>query len=315
MQESSWPANCPDTLYDICLEYCALHLDNTVCQKSTEGQLVLRSDVFLPPYVCDALLSRLYPIGRRYLPVFASPATVNFRHVDLKSVNDLTDVELQHVLAHRPTDLRISSEQLTEDSINLISSESHNLQTLHLVNCENIFCEKSRSKKHSWKNKFQKCPAKRANRFHCPKVRYIALRGVQLNAGESVCHILSVLTLLTRLDLSDSNIDVQHLHAALARLQKLQILSLHNVALEPTLQDAAEAVAQLKSLRFVSYSKFSSALMLSSFNINAVKFACISCHHQHNITVVMFVIVLASNIALPSYKINKLVYGRIVKQW
>jgi len=253
MQESSWPANCPDTLYDICLEYCALNLENTVCQKSTEGQLVLRSDVFLPPYVCDALLSRLYPIGRKYLPLFTSPATVNFRRVNLKSVSDLTDVELQHVLAHHPTDLRISSEQLTEDSLNSISLESHNLQTLHLVGCENMFCEKSRSKKHSWKNKFHKGPEKRVSRFHCPKVRYIALRGVQLNAGESVCHILSDLPLLTRLDLSDSDINVQHLHAALSRLQKLQILSLHNVALEPSLQDAAEAVAQIKTLRSVSY--------------------------------------------------------------
>jgi len=272
MQESSWPSNCPDTLYDICLEYCALNLDKTVCQKSTDGQLVLKSEVFLPPYVCDALLSRLHPVGRKYLPVLASPMAVNFRHVNLKSVTDLTDAELQNVLAHRPTDLRISSEQLTEDSLSLISLESRNLQTLHLVKCENIFSQRSRSKKHSWKKKFPKDPAKRGSRFHCPKVRYIALRGVQLNAGESLCYVLSDLTLLTRLDLSDSDVSLPHLYAALSRLQKLQILSLHNVKLEPSLRDALEAVAQVKSLRSVLYIILS-VLMLANVIMNIIVFA------------------------------------------
>jgi len=249
MQESTWPANCPDTLYDICLEYCAQNLDKTVCRKSGDGLLMLKSEVFLPPHVCDALLLHLYPIGRKHLPLLASPAAVRFRHVNLKSVTDLTEVELQNVLAHHPTDLRISSEQLSEDSLGLISRESHNLQTLHLVNCENIFFQRSQSKKHSWKKKFHKDPAKTLGRFRCPKIRYIALRGIQLNVGESLCYVLSDLTLLTRLDLSDSNINLQHLHAALSWLQKLQILSLHNVKLEQSLEDAAEAVVQVKSLR------------------------------------------------------------------
>jgi len=251
MQESSWPANCPETLFDICLEYCALNLNKTVCHTSTNGQLVLNSEVFLPPYVCDALLSRLHPVGRKYLSLLARPTAVNFRQINLVSITDLTDAELQNVLAHCPTDLRISSEKITEDSLDLISSECHNLRTLQLINCENIFSPVSRSKKHLWKKKFCKDQTKRVIRFHCPKVRYVALHGFQLDASESLCCILSDLTQLTRLDLSDSNINMQHLHVALSQLQKLQILSLYSVKLSPSLQDAFEAVVQVKSLRSV----------------------------------------------------------------
>jgi len=255
MQESSWPTNCPETLYDICLEYCSLNLDKTVCHKSIDGQLVLKSEVFLPLHVSDALLSQLHPVGRKYLPLLASSAAINFRHINLKSITDLTDVELQSVLAHHPTDLRISSEKLTKDSLNLISSESHNLQTLHIVKCDNIFSERSRSKRRSWKEKFRKDPANRGAgsrfRFHCPKARYVVLHGIQFDVGENLCSVLSDLKLLTRLDLSESTVTMQDLHTALAQLQKLQILSLHSVKLEPSLRDAFEAIAQVKSLRFV----------------------------------------------------------------
>lgn len=254
MQESLWPANSPQTLYDICLEYCAMNLDKTLCRESADRQLVLRSEVFLPACVGDALLSRLYPFRRKHLPLLASPATVNFRHINLGSVTDLTDGELSHVLAHHPTDLRISSTELTEDSINLISSESQNLQTLHIVKCENvIFAQKSRPRRHSWKEKFRKDPAKRGTpyRFHCPKVRCIVLRGICFDVGKNLCNILSELKLLTQLDLSESTVSMPELHAVLAQLQKLHILSLHGVKLEPGLRDAFEAIAQVKSLRFV----------------------------------------------------------------
>lgn len=251
MQESSWPANCPDTLYDICLEYCASNLDKTVCRKSTDGQLMLKSGVSLPPHVCNALLSRLQPVGRTHLSLLSRPAAVNFRHINLKSVTDLTDAELQNVLAHRPTDLQISSEEITEKSFDSISSESHNLRTLQLFKCENMFSPRSQSKKPSWKKKLRKDPEKRAIHFTCPKVRYIALRGVQFDTSETLCCILSDLTLLTRLDLSDSSMNLQHLHVALSQLHNLQILSLYNVTLSPRLRDAFEAITQVKSLRSV----------------------------------------------------------------
>jgi len=252
MQESSWPSNCTETLYDICLDYVALNLDSTVFCESADGQLVLKSDLFLPTHICDALLSRLRPVGRELLPLFASPTAINFRHINLKSVTDLTNAELHGVLAHHPTDLRISSEQLTADSIGLISSESHNLQTLHIVKCENIFSKKLQSKKHVWKkNLHVRHLAKKGIRFHCPKARYVALCGLQSNTSEILCFMLADLTLLTRLDLSQSNIDLQHLHVALSQLQKLQILSLYSVKLEPNLRDAFEAIAQVKSLRSV----------------------------------------------------------------
>ena len=253
MQASSWPANCPETLYDICLEYCALNLDKTVCHKSASEQLVLRSEVFLPQCVSDALLSRLHPVGRKHLPLLANPMAVNCRHMNLKSITDLTDAELQNVFAHQPTDLRLSSIKLTDESLNLINAGSHNLQTLHIVKCENIFSQRSRSRRHSWKEKFRKDPAKRGiqHRFHCPKARYMVLCGVHFDVGENLCSLLSELKLLTRLDLSDSTVTTHDLHAALAQLQMLQILSLHGVKLEPSLRDALEAIAQVKSLRFV----------------------------------------------------------------
>jgi len=275
MQESLWPANCPESLYDICLEYCVLNLDNTVYRKSTDGQLLLKSEIFLPLSVCDTLLSHLHPVSRKYLPLFASPAAINFRHINLKSVTDLTDDELQNVLAHRPTDLRISSARLTEDSLNLISAESHNLQTLHIVKCENIFFQRSRSRRHSWKEKFRKNPTKKGtdHRLQCPKARYVVLRGGQFGVGKNLCDILSDLKLLTRLDLSESSISVQDLHDALAQLQKLQILSLHSVELKPSLRDAFEAIAQVKSLRFVIVTWYSSCC--SSFYCSIYFY----CHH------------------------------------
>jgi len=211
----------------------------------------LNSEVFLPLHVSDALLSRLHPVGRKYLPLMASPVAINFKHINLESVTDLTDVELQSVLAHRPTYLRISSAQLTKDSLSLISFESHNLQTLHIVKCENIFSYRSRSKRHSWKAKFRKDLAKGGIHFHCPKARYIVLRGVHFDVGKNLCNLLSDLKLLTRLDLSESTVSVEDLHATLAQLQTLQILSLHSVKLEPSLRDAFEAIAQVKSLRLV----------------------------------------------------------------
>jgi len=292
MQEFPWPSNCPEKLYDICLEYCALNLDKTVCYKSPDGQLVLKSEVFLPLSVSDALLSRLHPFGRKYLPLFVSPVAVNFRQINLKSVSDLTDVELQNVLAHHPRDLRISSMQLTEDSLNLISSESHNLQTLQIVNCENIFFRKSLLRRQSWKEKFRKDPAKRGthHRLHCPKARYIVLRGVQFDVGKNLCDILSDLKLLTRLDLSDSRVNMHDLHAALAELQKLQILSLHSVELKPSLQNAFEAIAQVKTLRFVN-ENFPCVLVVTVILLAVV---CIViyytyyCHHLDYTNILLF---------------------------
>jgi len=297
MQESSWPANCPETLFNICLEYCALNLDKTVCRKSADGQLVLKSEVFLPPYVCDALLLRLHPVGREHLPLLANPTAVNFRHINLKSVTDLTDAELQNVLAHHPTDLRISSEQTTEDLLDLISSESHNLRALQLIKCENMFSQISRSKKRSLKKKFRKGPEKRSSHLLCPKVRYIAMHGVQIDASETLCSILSDLTLLTRLNLSDSNVNFQHLHAALSQLQKLQVLSLYNVSLSPTLQNAFEAVAQVKSLRsvlvaisFISVLTDMSILVLLVLHLSSSSslFHCCCHHFQHYICLLFF---------------------------
>jgi len=249
MQESSWPTNCPETLYDICLDYCALNLDRVLCNKSADGQLILKSEIYLPPYVCDALITHLHPIGRRHLPLLANPGAVNFRQINLKSVTDLSDAELKHLLAHHPKDLRLSSEQLSEQSLCLISSGSHNLQTLQLVKCDNVFSQRSPRKKHPWKKKCCKDPSKRIGLFHCPKVRYVAFRGIQFSAGEMLSYLLSNLTLITRLDLSDTDINEQHLRASLSELKKLQILGLHSVTLKPNLRDYFEAVAQVKSLR------------------------------------------------------------------
>jgi len=250
MQESIWPANCPEKLYDICIEYCALNLDKTLCCESADGQLLLKSEVFLPPNVCDALLSRLQPVSRKHLSLLASPTSINFQHVHVKSISDLTDAELRNLLVHHPTDLRISSQEVTEDSLELISSQSHSLRMLELNKCENIFSRRCPSKKYPWKIKFRKDTTKRVLHFRCPKLRYIALRGLECDPGENLCRILSDLALLTRLDLSDCSINFQHLRSALSQLQQLQILSLYSVAL-PSLRDAFEAVAQVKSLRSV----------------------------------------------------------------
>jgi len=256
MNKSEWPSNIPESLTNLCLDYCAHNLEKTVClpDVGTDDLFQLKSSICFPPSVGDALLSACGRISRQHLGLFVDPSAVSFRRLDLRSISNLNDNELGMVLKHHPSELQISSEQLTGQSISAINKLGQNLVALSIVNCTNMFPDKSNDDESSVDGDdfidlhLNEGHFESVARLECPKLRMLAVRDMAL-LNKSQCLICFNHPTLVRLDLSDSLVNVGLLQCGLATLTSLQILTLHNVELK-NIDRAFSAICQAKSLRF-----------------------------------------------------------------
>lgn len=262
MSKWEWPPNIPEPLSSLCLEYCARNLRKTVClsEVGANGALRLKSSVCFPPSVGDALLSACGRLSRQLLGLLEDPTIVTFKRLDLRAINNLNDEELKMVLAHHPTELQLSSDQLTGQSIKLLSETGQNLIKLSITSSPKIFCGDADScetldndddavdLRHHF---LARCRRDKSEPFisnlECPKLRWLALREMLLN--ENQFQVIFNRPMLVRLDLSDSIINMNDLNSCLKTLTSLQILTLHNVPLKH-IDQAFAAVCQAKTLRF-----------------------------------------------------------------
>jgi hypothetical protein len=267
MSKSEWPPNIPDSLSNLCLEFCARNLSKTVCQPEVgaNGLFRLNSSVCFPPSVGDALLSACGRISRQFLGLLEDPSVISFRRLDLRAINDLNDEDLKMVLAHNPTELQLSSDQLTSQSVRLISEMAPNLQMLSIINCPQIFlgntdsCENLMNGgdavdlRHHFLARCHRDRSELVVNLDCPKLRCLAVREMLLNESQS--RIMFNRPMLVRLDLSDSIINMNDLNSCLKTLTSLQMLTLHNVPLKH-IDQAFAAICQAKTLRFDIASSF-----------------------------------------------------------
>ena len=259
--KSEWPPNVPDSLVDLCLKYCASNLDETICyrENALRGRFVfcLRSFVWFPSSVGDALLKHCGQITHSHLGLFRNPDCVTFKHIDLRSVRTLRDEELEMVMAHNPVELQLSSDYLTQHSMDLLCSQGSNIISLYISASPNMFVIELTNDpdNHEYANKFRVADIEISGKVVstnpvCPKVRRLAIRELQLPLTD-MCSILFNRPIVVHLDLSDCVFNWKDLHAGLQTLPSLQILIMHNVPMRTEINYAIEAICKVKTLRFV----------------------------------------------------------------
>lgn len=263
MHKTGWPPSMPDCLTDICLDYCVQNLDKTVCAPRTDEccRFCPRPTVCLPSQIGDAILKVIgYHLTRQHLGLMDEPEVVSFKQIDLRRIADLTDDELLSILKHKPSELRLSSERLTNQSVAYINTASDNLMTLFIDNCSGLFENSLNNDQDSGcvsfalnksvvdpMNDTSEMKRPTNQRLLCPKLRWLAIREAKI-VDADLCQSIFSRSFLMRLDLSDSQISLNDLHSGLQSLKSLQILSLHNVKLE-NLETAVDAISNVKSLR------------------------------------------------------------------
>lgn len=267
MDKSDWPANNPDSLCALCLKFCVNNVRETICCKSDDDSYHLRPFIWLPPSLSDQLLLMFGQLSRQHLNLFDNPTAVNFRRIDLRSIDSLADDDLRRILAHHPLKLCLSSNLLSPKSIDLLCEMGSSIISLSLIGCSKIldsgladeddFCDDeidSGYLKMLWEASVKSDKStrsvdlraeKEANRF-CPKLRSIALRNMRLNLKIELP--FNSATLL-RLDLSDSTVNNEDLANLFSSLTSLEILSLHNVLIEKLLRNFVNSLCSLNKLR------------------------------------------------------------------
>jgi len=262
MASSAWPSNDPETLSDICLSYCAKNLQQTICDYDNETDTFqLKPDVILPLSVSDEL-SRVLPIQRQHLGIFRDPKLCPLKRLNLCSMSDVTDGDLNLLLAHRPVELRVPLTHLTYNFIHLINRHSDNLQSLALLGTGRIFLELC----HLLHEEITACLMKAAEGnwetprnqvfgrnyiLLCPRLRSLTMNCVNNFSAEFLVTILCGLPTLTKLDLSDCEFKVKDIEDGLYSLKCLQILRLHNVlTVSSDIKAAFNVLAKLASLRW-----------------------------------------------------------------
>jgi len=248
MEQPRWPANNPDSLFDICIQYCAENLVDAVCDIADDGLHCLKPHISFPSPIFDALLAACSPLTRQHIGMLRDQTAAKVKHANLSAVQDLSEEELRWVLVHRPIELRFSCEHLTKQSLLDISANSHSLQSLCIDNCSDFWGDITDTTCVDWRSELSSDRPPYVT-LKCPRLRRYSVN----NVGPSIALLgldVAGFPLLTRLDLCNTRIgNFSDLGQALSQLHYLHVLSLHNVQLERDLHTAFTAIALAKSLR------------------------------------------------------------------
>jgi hypothetical protein len=252
MDDNEWPANTPDSLLEICVEYCASNLGKTVCDYDTvQNKYNLKSTVAFPVSVSDELMKAIARSGicRQHFGMFTEPDRVMWKRQNLEMISDLGDQELQQLLTHQPVELRVASDHLTRKSLPAINDCGQNLVALHIAKSSHLLNDWFKSTEERPRAKFanQHCQ----QLFKLPALRSLTMFDLEMTAAWFP-HLLNGLSSLTRLDLSGCSFPVSDLACGVNILHNLQILRLHNVPIyfEP-LRKSFNVLIQFQSLRYV----------------------------------------------------------------
>jgi hypothetical protein len=270
MDSSVWPPRCPETLFNICIEYCVQNLELVICDVPANHDMYhLKDDIVLPSAVSEELMKAIvfYGIQRKHLGIISDPNVASWKRINVSAIKDLTDDDLQMLMAHKPMELRISSDHLTQKSCDEISSSGQNLVVLSIDKSKYVLYQHEdvvESFRHQ-KVKHDRFPGARSTGnsgpldtnkssvLNCPQLQALTIRDASDVMSHVITDTICKMPLLTKLDLSFSDISLIELAPGLHKLCHLQALHLVNVPLQTAttkLEDCLEVIVKIKWLRY-----------------------------------------------------------------
>lgn len=241
MSRDPWPENSPESLFSICLDYCAEILGKAICGPWHQDEVF--EGLNLSHIVNQQLFHACVRAGvlckKGALSLFQGQQQMKLKRLNLSTVMDLMDEDLEGIMyTNSPTELHLASDLLSPRSLRAINRNSGNLVSLHLSNAKNILpggedADAAISHTH----------------LNCPYLRFLTLNKLMPESTKLLNVSLSCMTDLTSLDISNSDVDISQMEN-LRCLLNLQILKLHNVTFD-NLESAFRAIAEVKSLRYL----------------------------------------------------------------
>lgn len=240
MSRIHWPDNSPDSLYNICLEYCVEHVGKAISDNFRKDGL--NTGLMLSHIVNQQLFLACVKAGavttKKVLNIFQGQNQTKLKRLNLSTVADLTDEDVDSLLlSHCPTELHLSSVHLTPQSLQVINRHSKSLTSLHVTNATPFLLG----------SKGCAASANSCQRLQCSDLRFLTLNRLMPESTKLLDVSLSNMSQLTLLDLSNSDIDVSEMEC-LRLLPCLQVLNLHSVVLRD-LASAFKTIAEARSLR------------------------------------------------------------------
>lgn len=272
MDSSGWPPCSPETLFNICIEYCVQNLETVVCDVTANHDLYrLKEDIAFPSAVSEELMKAIvfYGVQRKHLGIVSDPNVASWKRINVTAIKDLSDEDLQMLMAHKPIELRISSDKLTGKSCDEISANGQNLLVLSIEKSKHILYQHEDVVEAHHRQKFKRDMyfdarnagngpdrlqnAKNGCILNCPNLQALTLHDASAVMSHVISDVFSRMSLLTKLDLSFSDVSLIEMASGLHKLRHLQVLHLINVPLQTAtsgLEDCFKVIVQIKSLRY-----------------------------------------------------------------
>ncbi len=225
----------------------------------------LRSDLHLPPVVCDKLFSMLHheglDVSDETAAIFADTDAARLRNISVRG-SSISDKGLSHLLAHSPFGLDIHHcQHLRGRALELINAHSSNLVSLNIGNSVHILpdyimdrasCEDDEDSLDEEDRKMTLYDERgyilRANRL-----KHLVVKDLYVTRGSNYMELLlRPLPLLTHLDLSGlTHNEGLGDFSFLRHLNRLASLVLHNIL---TVEAAMDTICSLRTLRHLDIS-------------------------------------------------------------
>lgn len=252
---SKWEES-PDSLWEICLNYC-VNNPSVFSEYDEEKKVhVLREGVTFPPFVSESILNARrengYVLDDAFLYIFKDPVRTVLKHICLRD-SHVTDAALQWLLRHHPAELDISGcHSISEvETIHTINKYSSRLNSLFIGNNLKLLRNIEISDNHNGSGDGQQDGIQRIFGgnyvFDCPQLRVFSLHDLtedEYQTHDIVATILAPFKHLTYLDMSGCDIELEFLEM----LKNLTALILYNVSIF-SISDAFSNIAKLKNLR------------------------------------------------------------------
>lgn len=263
--------NSPDALVDLCTSFCVSHLHSFCVHDSKLGTFTLRPGVTLPTEICERMLSARsntsHGLDDAFVSLFRDRQSTRLRRVVVRN-SGITDEGIAVILQHKPLELEVTNcPKVTEETLNAINRDgSSDLASLIVSNTTRLFPDTlfpddddvtSRPRttpqnvymSSSWSNEY----LKRGYILKAPNLRRLVLNDLYVPVEQGYFSLLlKTLTRLTHLDLSGCSFLGSFSY--ICDLPHLVSLVLFDV---PKLQDAFNAICQVKTLRHLDVSQHS----------------------------------------------------------
>ena len=242
---SKWEES-PDSLWEICLNYCVNKPSVFAAYDEERNVYTLRDGITFPPFVSESVLKARHENGYRlddaFLYIFKDPVRTVLKHICLRD-SDVTDAAFQWLMRHYPVELDISGCQriVESETIDVINKHSSRLNSLLIGSSLRVLEDSAvRNNGKQTQNYI----------FNCPQLRVFSVHNLKRDVCETrdvIATILTPLCHLNCLDLSGCAVEVE-LMDCLETLHNLTALVLYNVFI-CSISDAFSIIAKLKNLR------------------------------------------------------------------